>query len=650
MSFVYPGWFLLAAILPVVLIGAILDHRGRSNAWKKLVAPRLQKKLVQKGSHTRRWISLGLALLGCLCLFATIARPYYGETKTTDQVTSRNIIIAIDTSRSMLVRDGSPNRITAAKAIAIELIEAFPNDRVGIIAFSGRPVLMVPLTVDHGAVLEVIGQLDTEMIPSGGSNLAAAAELAIQTFEKTGQESNALIILSDGEDHSAETDLAANHIREAGIRVCAIGIGTSEGGLIPDRRRRDGKFRDYRGNTVTSKMIPDALQQISQIGKGTYLPASKGADRLIRSALASLESETQDGDEASIPNERYYWFLIPAVILILLSILVRSHFSMRNKLHTTSRTASQLSTVGLFLSSFFLLTPSTEASADIKQAQTYYEEQQYEKAIEGFTESLPDFKGEDRYGIEFALGSSLYHLEQWERSISFFSNSLLTEKKDLQVESHYNLGNALFKSGWSTLNPETAHSDGSNESSQNLQMSNTVTDSEQAASEQPDKGHVITLWEDAIEHYDAALQISSDHKKAQHNKQEVQKALEQLQEQKKQEEEQQEKEEQDNQEDSEESDEGEEGEEDQEGEEDGDGENQEEGENGEEEQEEEGSEGDQESEQEGEQQQQEGQESEQEEGESDEEFAARILEDESDLETRPIIKRLRNPQRTAKDW
>ncbi|MDC0087935.1 VWA domain-containing protein [Akkermansiaceae bacterium] len=641
MSFVYPGLLILAVILPFILLGAILAHRGRSNAWQGFVAARLQKKLVNKGSNTRRWISLALALLGCACLIVTIARPYYGETRTTDQVTSRNVIIAIDTSRSMLVRDGSPDRVTAAKAIAIELIKAFPNDRVGIIAFSGRPVLMVPLTVDHGAVLEVIGQLDTRMIPSGGSDLAAAAELSIETFKKTGQAANALIIISDGEDHSVKTDLAGNSIREAGIRVCAISVGTTEGGLIPDPRMRDGYFRDHQGNTVTSRMVPDALQQISNTGKGTYLPASKGADRLIRSALASLESEQQEGEEASVPNERYYWFLIPAVILILLSILVRTQFSMRSKLNPTVIT---LLVLFITLSNQQVEANTFDANTHAQQAKSHYEKQDYEAAIESFSKALPNFKNEKLHGIEFAIGSSSFRLEQWEKAIHYFSKALITENKNLQEQSHYNLANSLFQSGHHMLHPTT-------EGTQ--QAPDIAAMIESAGPQQPDKAKVITIWEDSLTHYQAALAISPDNADAEHNRKEVEKLLEELKEEKKQEEEQQKQ----DQENKEKGDEGEEGEDEGEESEDGeDGEDEgEEGEDGEEgdEEGEEGDEsqdGDEGEEQSSEQNQQEPQESEQEEGESDEEFAARILKDESDLETRPTIPRLRNPQRSAKDW
>jgi len=191
-----------------------------------MVAPRLRKQLVTTSSQTRRWIGLALGLCGCALTIAALSRPYVGETTTTEQIASRNIIIAIDTSTSMLVRDGAPDRMSTAKAMAIEVLQAFPEDRVGIIAFSGTAVLMAPLTVDHGAVQETISQLDTDVIPSGGSDLSSAVSTAIEAFQKTGQKTNALIIISDGENHSAATSLAAEKIRKSDTIVCSIGVGT----------------------------------------------------------------------------------------------------------------------------------------------------------------------------------------------------------------------------------------------------------------------------------------------------------------------------------------------------------------------------------------------------------------------------------------
>ena len=340
MSFLHSGLLFLLTILPFILLGGILAYRRKNKTWQKMVAPRLRHQLVQTSSHTRRWVALAFGLVGCALLIVALARPYIGESTTTEQISTRNILIAIDTSRSMLVKDGAPDRMATAKAMAIEVLEAFPNDRVGIIAFSGTPLMMVPLTVDHTAVHETIGQLDTQVIPSGGSDLSATVDIAIKTFKKTGQKkSNALIIISDGEDHSQKIEQSADDIRKSRTVVCTIGVGNIKGGIIPDANYRDGKFRDSRGQTVYSKMNPAALQALAKAGRGAYSPASSGVTTAISSALDSLKRDEQAGRTTTVPNEYFHWFLIPAIIFLALSVVLHSEFLAGSKLQKKANPA-----------------------------------------------------------------------------------------------------------------------------------------------------------------------------------------------------------------------------------------------------------------------------------------------------------------------
>ncbi len=523
MSFLYPGWFSLLLILPFILLGAILVHRSREKTWMRMVAPRLRKQLVREGSSTRLWISLFLGLLGCALIITAITRPYKGETITTETITSRNILIAVDTSRSMLVRDGSPDRMATAKAMALELVEAFPDDRIGVIAFAGAPVLMVPLTIDHMAVHETISQLDTQVIPSGGSDLYAAVQLAIDTFRKTGQKSNALIIISDGEDHSEKTSIAASQIREAGIAVCTIGVGSTEGGMIPDPSKTDDKFRDNQGHTVHSRMIPDALDQLARAGRGTFVPASSGADTAIRSALSYLKSNQQQGRKISVPVEKYQWWLFPAIILLALSQIVRSHlFSKKIPNPTTASTVI----AGIILLGSTL---HTHATTHIDRAKAAYERKDYESALDFFNKALKESHGEDRRAIQFSQGSSAYRLQQWDDANRHFSRALLSQSPRLQAESHYNLGNSLFQSGWAILNlPDERRT-----LNPFLELMRKIFLPKKQQKAQyltkSDVQRVITHWKDAITHYNATLKLQPDHQDAAYNRREVEKLLKLLQ-------------------------------------------------------------------------------------------------------------------------
>ena len=624
MNFLHPGWFLLSLILPLILLGAILAYRSRGKAWRQMVSPRLQKQLVQQTPETRRWISLSLGLLGCALLIAVIARPYYGKTTTTEEIRTRNILITVDTSRSMLVQDGSPDRMATAKAMALEITNAFPNDRIGIIAFSGSSVLLAPLTIDHSSVKETVGQLDTEIIPSGGSNLPSAVKLAIKTFQKIGHNSNALIIISDGEDHTQAITNVADQIRNAQLAVSTVGVGSPEGGMIPDPRYPDGKYRDVRGNTVHSQMTSEALIQLANAGRGAFTQASANAPATIRDSLGFLESNQQEGRQISLPNEQFQWFLIPAICCLIASMLVRSHlFS----------SAKQAPLAACLLAMLFI--PDAHAATDLEQAHNAYQQKDYQTALDSFEKALDHTQGEDRRAIQFSIGSAAYRLKNWEQASHYFSKSLLTTQPQLRESSHYNMGNTLFQSAWSLVKPADQA---------DTQPSKTQTDQNQNINT------AITQLEDTIGHYDATLTLNPDHKDARHNRAEAEKLLKQLKQKQQQKQDQQQGDKPQKGDGKQPQQKGDQSDQSQDPKNDGNqqGDNPDQGDQNQ--PPEKPDQGDGKEPQQDEQPDDANQKHEQKPGETDEAYAARILKENSDAETRPVKSRFLRIRRPAKDW
>ena len=675
MSFVHPSWLLLLLILPMILLGAILTTRTSNKAWQQLVAARLRKQLVKEGSTTRRWIALVMGLLGCALLIIVLARPYGGETSTTEQIRSRNILIAIDTSRSMLVEDVAPNRISHAKAMALELVQIFPNDRIGVIAFSGAAVSMAPLTIDHTAVHETISQLDTNVIPSGGSDLAAAVELAIKTFEKSDKQSNALIIISDGEDHSEKIQFAGSEIRDAGTAVCTIGVGSAEGGMIPDLRTLDGKFRDIKGDTVYSKLNSSALEQLANAGAGSYVAASSGADHTIRRALASLERTQESGRVIDIPNETYQWFLCPAIVLLILSVLIRSNL-FTAKLPTLTTASALLALLTLLLAG----SPHLQAASTMERAADAYQMHDYHGAIELFSEALAEAQAESdtrqQHIIEFSQGSAAYRLGRWDVASRYFSRALLSDDDKLQEKAHYNLGNTLVQWGWTTLDlPPSSGTENiflesmrqlyADPASQQTQapaaQAGQAGQTDQAAQAPKltaaDVAKIKTNWQDAISHYQASLVVNTDNTEAEDNLREVEKMLEQL----KQAQEQAKQEAKQKKEDQNKKEQGDQGDQENKQEGEGDGDKKDSDQEGEKD---DGNKGDgddsdqQDSQADNQNNPQSGnpedsgeeQAAEPNPEETKEEFAARILKEQSDAEVRPVRRRLMQLRRPEKDW
>lgn len=178
MSFAQPGWLAMLILIPLLGIGALMASRMRKLQWDAFVAPRLRGALLKRGGSLPRWLALSFLLLACSALIISLARPQGDAGVRTEKTMGRNVLIALDLSRSMRVTDVKPDRLAQAKVVIYELLEAFPNDRIGLIGFAGNSYLYAPLTIDHTAVRETVEQIDENWAPLGGSDLASAIHLA----------------------------------------------------------------------------------------------------------------------------------------------------------------------------------------------------------------------------------------------------------------------------------------------------------------------------------------------------------------------------------------------------------------------------------------------------------------------------------------
>ena len=201
MSFLYP-YVLIALLLPLLLaVLGIVAHRHARQGWQRLVAPAHRAELVRRPPL---WRTVLPAVLGLLALCFTIiaaARPINGYSESGAVSSGRNLIIALDVSRSMETTDVTPSRLEEARSAAYELINALPTDKIGLIVFSGEADLVVPLTYDHNALKETLYNANRDWVSMGGTNFGLVLKRAMQDFERSAPDgTNALVILSDGED------------------------------------------------------------------------------------------------------------------------------------------------------------------------------------------------------------------------------------------------------------------------------------------------------------------------------------------------------------------------------------------------------------------------------------------------------------------
>ena len=326
MDFRDPSALALAAILvgaALVLFSMAAQRRrlalaaflgtARSGAQTDALAPVVRRRRLQAGLLAGALACLGLALAG----------PLWGEATREARQESLDLIIALDVSESMRVEDVAPSRLERAKLEIERIVEARRGDRVGLVVFAGAAFLQCPLTTDRGALRLFLDAADPEQVPVQGTDFATALAVAARAFEGSEGEParpRALLVVSDGEDHEGGLAGAADLLRESGVTVLALGVGTEAGGAIPDveRGRAAGVKRDRAGREVVSRFAPGALRALAGRGdlfrldrRGAAAPAVNAAlDRLDRAVLAS--------ERYAAGADRFQWPLGLGLVLLAL--------------------------------------------------------------------------------------------------------------------------------------------------------------------------------------------------------------------------------------------------------------------------------------------------------------------------------------------
>ncbi|MEM9237806.1 MAG: VWA domain-containing protein, partial [Verrucomicrobiota bacterium] len=388
-------------------------------------------------------------LLAAALLIIALSRPQSISGGRDESVLGRNILLAIDLSRSMKVADLKPDRLTQAKATCYELLEALPNDRIGVIGFAGTSYLFAPLTPDHAAVRETIGQLDSDWIPTGGSNLEGGLELGIETLKKTGTRQNALILLTDGEEHIGRIEDLARQAKEAGIEVITVGFGTQEGDFVPDDRFSDGRFRDRDGNEVISRLKVAPLERVAAVTGGRFAIASSGADipAMVQAAVSNLDRVRVAGSRREVVVEYYQWFVLPAILLLIGATVAATRW----------RGVGGAATTAVAL---LFLSPTPLEASDLAQARAALAAENFEEARDLFgalAAEHPD--SEESYGYRLAQGNAAFKAGDWPLAREAFSEALRSEDSMLLNAAHHGLGNTLFEIGWQRLSGGPAYPD-----------------------------------------------------------------------------------------------------------------------------------------------------------------------------------------------
>ena len=326
MSFGQPMWFWGFALLPLLLMLYARHESRRGKLLRQLVAARLLERLAGTVHLPLRRLRFALFLLGLAALIVSLAQPRYGYTWEESKRQGRDVIIAIDCSRSMLATDVAPSRLERAKLATQDLIAQLQGDRVGLIAFAGTAFLQAPLTIDYGAVLNSLSEFDTNIIPRGGTNIAAAITEADSAFGKGESDNRCLILFTDGEELEADAVTAANAEKDH-MKIFTVGLGSADGSLIPIPGSDGGTtfVKDENGQFGKSRLDEDRLRKIAESTGGFYVHLLNGPaemQQIVRDGLGQMKEKDIDTRMSRRPIERYQWPLSAALVLLVVSALI----------------------------------------------------------------------------------------------------------------------------------------------------------------------------------------------------------------------------------------------------------------------------------------------------------------------------------------
>ena len=445
------------SILIVALLGFFFwwSWQKRSKLLNQFVHAKLVKQLTLGLSTNRRLTKICLIMSAVTLLLVSVARPKLGFEWQEMETQGLDILVAVDTSKSMLANDQIPNRLERAKLAVFDLMRLAKRDRLGLIAFSGTAFLQCPLTIDRNAFMQSVNSLNTKIIPQGGTAISEAVNEAVRAFKKEEDNHKVLVLFTDGEDHEEGIAASIEKAKKIGLKVFTVGIGTPDGELIQIRNSQTGNFdflKDENGNVVKSRLNENLLRELSKDTGAFYLPmqGADTAERLYSSGLAGLTPSRVENQMTKRFTERYRWPLGLAILLLIIEKILPEVKRLRQK-NTSSFTHRNAVIV-------ILLTSSCLVKASTTEARLHMDNGDYSKALEVYERIIPEYENDSslKARLQYNAGTAAYNAKDYIKAEEYFKKAINQTKApiSLQQRAFYNLGNSKYRLGETTQNPD----------------------------------------------------------------------------------------------------------------------------------------------------------------------------------------------------
>ena len=503
MKFAQPLWLVAGLIACLALVWRYrrFDARQR-NELAKFASASLIAQLTASVSPARRQFKRVLVIAGVACVAIALARPLVGFRWEEAKRKGLDVMIAVDTSKSMLAQDVKPDRLTRAKMSVEDLLGKMDGDRVGLVAFAGNSFLQCPLTLDYDAFRQSLDALDTKIIPRGGTDIAAAIHETEAALEGNGNNERILVLLTDGEDLEGSALEAARTAAKYGLKIFTVGIGSTTGELIPAEDETGGTqfVKDASGQLVKSHLDETMLKQIAEATGAMYQPLGRqaqGLETIYTQGLAKFTRHELASRRQQVFIERFQWPLALGLFCLVLEPLIgirRNKRAMKPVAGARPELAAAWNRMARPAVALALLTVAGSAQASVGTAEKAFQKGDYSKAEQEYRQAAA--KNPDKPVLQFNHGTAAYKSGVFDQAAESFTKAMKTDDVTLQQDDYYNLGNTQYRLGQKT--------------------------------EKANAQETIKTWEQAVQSYEAALQLKPADADAKYNRDLVKRKLEEL--------------------------------------------------------------------------------------------------------------------------
>ena len=317
-----PIYLYMLAVIPVLVIIRLLMVHQQKKRLRRFGDPALVRELMPNVSRFRPAVKFYLLLAALSLLIVMVARPQFGTKISHEKRTGIETIIAMDVSNSMLAEDVAPSRLDRSKMMVENLVDHFTNDKIGLIVFAGDAFIQLPITSDYVSAKMFLSSISPDMIATQGTDIAAAINMASNSFTQQEGVGKAIIIITDGEDHEGGALEAAKEAKAKGMRVYVLGVGSPNGAPIPTG---DGEYmKDNTDQTVMTGLNEQMCRELAQAGGGAYIHVenNSNAQQQLDTELDKLAKKEIDATIYSDYDEQFQAVGIIVLLLLILEICI----------------------------------------------------------------------------------------------------------------------------------------------------------------------------------------------------------------------------------------------------------------------------------------------------------------------------------------